>query len=42
MMGVLTLYTAYMEKGIFAVAVQNDSAGVDPTVSWEASSYMKR
>jgi len=42
MMGVLTLYTAYMEKGIFAIAVQRVSAGVDPDVKWEASSYMKR
>jgi signal peptidase complex subunit 2 len=42
MMGVLTVYTAYMEKGIFTVAVNKDSAGIDPDVSWEASSYMKR
>jgi len=42
MMGVLTVYTAYMEKGIFAVAVQRDPAGLDPEVQWEASSYMKR
>lgn len=42
MMGVLTVYTAYFEKGIFAVAVQRDDAGIDPDVVWEASSYMKR
>lgn len=42
MMAVLTVYTAYMEKGIFAVAVQKDPAGIDPEVTWEASSYMKR
>ncbi len=39
MMGVLTLYTAYMEKGIFAVAVFKDG---DTESTWEASSYMKR
>jgi len=41
MMGVLTLYTAYMEKGIFAVAVFKDG-GPDNESTWEASSYMKR
>jgi len=42
MMGILTVYTAYVEKGIFALAVHKDPAGIDPNVSWEASSYMKR
>jgi len=42
MMGALTFYTAYFEKGIFALAVQKDPAGIDKDVVWEASSYMKR
>jgi len=42
MMGILTFYTAYKEKGIFAMAVQKDTVGIDPEVHWEASSYMKR
>jgi len=42
MMGLLTVYTAYMEKGIFAMALQKDPAAIDPAVIWEASSYMKR
>jgi signal peptidase complex subunit 2 len=42
MMGLLTVYTAYMEKGIFAMALQKDPAAIDPVVTWEASSYMKR
>jgi signal peptidase complex subunit 2 len=39
MMGILTLYTTYVEKNIFAVAVNRSS---DKEVKWEASSYMKR
>nr|CAG4645879.1 EOG090X0FS4 [Lynceus sp. MCZ IZ 141354] len=35
LMGVLTLYTTYLEKGIFVVAKQNDT-------KWEASSTLKK
>jgi len=39
---IITLYTSYMEKGIFVVAIQRDPSGYDPDIVWEASSYMKK
>jgi signal peptidase complex subunit 2 len=38
-MGILTVYTAFVEKGIFAVAVQKDG---NTTKTWQASSDMKK
>lgn len=41
LMGILTIYTTYIEKGIFAVAVQSDGNG-KALRKWTASSDMKK
>lgn len=41
LMGILTIYTTYVEKGIFAVAVQSDGNG-KTLKKWTASSDMKK
>jgi len=41
LMGVLSLYTTFKEKGIFVVVKQKDPAGLDPESTWSAASVMK-
>lgn len=42
LMAILTLYTTLVEKGIFLVALNKDTTGIDPTATWTVSSCLKR
>ncbi|XP_069105339.1 signal peptidase complex subunit 2-like isoform X2 [Argopecten irradians] len=42
LMGVLTVYTSYIERGIFLVALDKDEAGLEPDDVWELSSSLKK
>ncbi|XP_052104708.1 signal peptidase complex subunit 2-like isoform X1 [Mytilus californianus] len=42
LMGVLTLYTTYMEQNIFLVASDKDKAGLEPDDKWELASTLKK
>jgi signal peptidase complex subunit 2 len=42
LMAVLTVYTTFVEKGIFLVTLNKDPTGIDPTSTWTVSSCLKR
>lgn len=42
MMGVLTIYTTFRERGSFLLALDKDKAGIDPDNVWRISSQLKR
>lgn len=42
LMGVLTLYTTFTERGTFLVALDKDPAGVDPDNVWKMASQLKQ
>ena len=42
MMGVLTFYTTFIERGHFLVALDKDKAGIDPDNTWKIASQLKR
>jgi len=42
MMGVLSIYTTFKERGIFTVALEKDAARLDPDNTWTLASTLKR
>ncbi|XP_065575436.1 signal peptidase complex subunit 2-like isoform X2 [Artemia franciscana] len=42
LMGILTLYSKYIEKGIFCIAKERARGGLGPDIVWKGSSSLKR